>query len=143
MSRVNELISLGGNSMIAILLLSVLVVSVIVYKLIQFTSKGYWRHIPSEPEAVAQALSGLKILEIASVIAPLLGLLGTVIGMISAFQALEAAGGSPEIGTLASGIWKALFTTAAGMVVAIIATTALGVFDGVIERMSLEKEFSK
>ncbi len=140
MSNLNTLIELGGNSMIAILVLSVILIATIIYKLIQFTKAGYWTIKNPSKRELAAALSGLKIIEIATIVAPLLGLLGTVIGMIYAFQALEAAGGSPEIGQLASGIWRALSTTAAGMVVAIIATIFLGLFDGVVERMSAEME---
>ncbi len=140
MNKLDALIELGGNSMVAILVLSVILVATILYKLFQFTKVGYWRmHNPTKRD-LACAASGLKIMEIASIVAPLLGLLGTVIGMIYAFQALEIAQGTPEIGELASGIWRALSTTAAGMIVAIIATIFLGIFDGVVERMSAELE---
>jgi biopolymer transport protein ExbB len=52
-------------------------------------------------------------------IAPLIGLCGTVIGMIEAFQAIEQATGQVTPGQLASGIWQALITTAAGLGIAI------------------------
>lgn len=56
-------------------------------------------------------------------VAPLLGLLGTVVGMIEAFQTMEEGGfGNPT--AFASGIWKALVTTAAGLTVAIPAFLA-------------------
>lgn len=61
----------------------------------------------------------LRLLELIAVIAPLLGLLGTVLGMIQSFQELELAQGSANAATLAGGIWQALLTTAAGLVVAI------------------------
>ena len=51
-------------------------------------------------------------------ITPLLGLLGTVLGMIQIFQKLPGSGGG-DFGVLAEGIWKALFTTAAGLSVAV------------------------
>lgn len=142
MASIQRLIELGGNSMIAILLVSVILVATIIVKLVQFTTAGYWTAKSPIKRDVASALSGLKVIEVASIVAPLLGLLGTVMGMISAFQVLETAGGSPEIGLLAAGIWRALATTAAGMVVAIIATVFLGLFDGIVERMiaSLEAE---
>ncbi len=77
--------------------------------------------------------SGLRLLETAAVLAPLLGLLGTVLGMIEAFRALEAAGqASPA--ALAGGIWEALLTTAFGMAIAIVAAGALALFDGTIDR---------
>lgn len=52
-------------------------------------------------------------------VCPLLGLLGTVTGMIKAFQQIQFQGGIVNPGNLAKGIWEALLTTAAGLVVAI------------------------
>jgi biopolymer transport protein ExbB len=51
--------------------------------------------------------------------APLLGFLGTVLGMIQAFQRIEQLGGNVNASVLAGGIWQALITTAAGLSVAI------------------------
>ncbi len=68
---------------------------------------------------LAELRSGLRPLDLIVTIAPLLGLLGTVLGMIAAFQALQQAGGQTDPATLAGGIWEALLTTAAGMAVAI------------------------
>ncbi len=51
--------------------------------------------------------------------APLLGFLGTVLGMISAFQQVERLGGGVNASVLAGGIWQALLTTAAGLAVAV------------------------
>lgn len=56
--------------------------------------------------------------------APMLGFLGTVIGMIQAFYALATAGGGANITVLSSGIYQALVTTVAGLVVGIIAMFA-------------------
>ncbi|OZB20491.1 MAG: flagellar motor protein MotA [Rhodobacterales bacterium 34-62-10] len=72
-----------------------------------------------------EARSGLRALDLISTIAPLLGLLGTVLGMITAFQALQATGAQADPTILAGGIWEALLTTAAGMAVAIPAGVAL------------------
>ena len=52
-------------------------------------------------------------------VAPLLGLLGTVLGMVELFTAMDVAGGAVDASMLASGIWKALLTTAAGLIIAI------------------------
>ncbi|WP_346348176.1 MULTISPECIES: MotA/TolQ/ExbB proton channel family protein [unclassified Sulfitobacter] len=71
---------------------------------------------------------GLRPLELIATIAPLIGLLGTVLGMIEAFQALETSGGQADPSALAGGIWEALLTTAAGM--AIPAAVALSWFEG-------------
>ena len=63
--------------------------------------------------------SGLGTLSLITAICPLMGLTGTVIGMIQAFQVIAAAGSTVNPGMLASGIWEALITTAAGLLVAI------------------------
>jgi biopolymer transport protein ExbB len=52
-------------------------------------------------------------------VAPLFGLLGTVIGMVDLFGSMESAGTEVSTATLSAGIWKALLTTAAGLIVAI------------------------
>jgi biopolymer transport protein ExbB len=90
--------------------------------------------------ALTDARSGLRALDLIATIAPLLGLLGTVLGMIAAFQALQEAGSRADPATLAGGIWEALLTTAAGMAVAIPASTALTWFESVIERMRHDVE---
>jgi biopolymer transport protein ExbB len=64
----------------------------------------------------------LRPLEVIASMAPLLGLLGTVIGMIAAFQAMEMAGSQVNPSVLSGGIWQALLTTAVGLVVAIPVT---------------------
>jgi len=84
--------------------------------------------------------AGLRALELIVTIAPLVGLLGTVLGMIAAFQALQQAGGQTDPATLAGGIWEALLTTAAGMAVAIPAAIALSGFESVAERVQADLE---
>ena len=63
--------------------------------------------------------TGLRPLELIGTLAPLLGLLGTVIGMIEAFRQLEGAGSQVDPAVLSGGIWVALLTTAGGLSVAI------------------------
>jgi biopolymer transport protein ExbB len=87
-----------------------------------------------------EARAGLRGLELAATVGPLLGLLGTVTGMIAAFQALQEAGSRADPATLAGGIWEALLTTAAGMAVAIPASVALAWFDGLIDRLRHDME---
>lgn len=77
---------------------------------------------------------GLRVLEVISAIAPLLGLLGTVFGMIGAFQALEMAGSQVDPSILSGGIWEALLTTAAGLTVAIPTLAAFHWADRSIEQ---------
>jgi len=52
-------------------------------------------------------------------IAPLLGLLGTVVGMIKAFMVIQQMGGKVNAAVLAGGIWEAMLTTAIGLAVAL------------------------
>ena len=70
------------------------------------------------------AFSHIRTLETIAMISPLLGLLGTVLGMIQAFRDLEMAEGAANAALLAGGIWQALLTTAAGLIVALPAAAA-------------------
>jgi biopolymer transport protein ExbB len=79
-------------------------------------------------EELARLGSGLRLLELIAMVSPLLGLLGTVLGMIQSFQELELAQGAANASVLAGGIWQALLTTAAGLLVAIPAAVAAGLF---------------
>ncbi len=62
---------------------------------------------------------GLRGIAVIARIAPLLGLLGTVVGLVEAFLAVSTMQGPPDPSVLASGIWQALLTTVAGLLVAI------------------------
>jgi biopolymer transport protein ExbB len=70
-------------------------------------------------QEVSKLEKGLPILATISGIAPLLGFLGTVTGMISAFMRIEDLQGSANPSDLAGGIWEALITTAFGLIVGI------------------------
>ena len=76
----------------------------------------------------------IRTLEVIALVSPLLGLLGTVLGMIEAFRQLELAEGAANASLLAGGIWQALLTTAAGLVVAIPATMAANLLAARVER---------
>ncbi|MCR9255323.1 MAG: MotA/TolQ/ExbB proton channel family protein [Alphaproteobacteria bacterium] len=84
--------------------------------------------------------SWLKPLEVIGALAPLLGLLGTVLGMIEAFRQLELAGSQVDPSILSGGIWEALLTTAVGLAVAIPAVVASTWFEQRLERLSGEME---
>ena len=140
MTNLNALIELGGWSMVGILTASVIALMVVIVKFTQYSMRGFWAKSDVTHKDLMEARSGLKLLEIIANVAPLLGLLGTVLGMIEAFRTLAESGQAPEITLLAGGIWQALSTTAAGMIVAIIASVFLGLFDGVVERMALQLE---
>ena len=76
----------------------------------------------------------LRLLSMIATISPLLGLLGTVLGMIAAFRAMELAGARVDPGVLSGGIWIALLTTAAGLIVAIPAAAVHAVLEGAVTR---------
>jgi biopolymer transport protein ExbB len=71
----------------------------------------------------------LHILELVGRLAPLMGLLGTVLGMVAAFRQVAAAKGSVDPSLLAGGIWEALITTVAGLCVAIPAMVLHHLFE--------------
>lgn len=79
--------------------------------------------------------SGFRPLEVIGSLAPLLGLFGTVLGMIKAFQALELAGTQVDVAVLSGGIWEALLTTAVGLAVAIPVVALLNWLEGRVERV--------
>ena len=87
-------------------------------------------------DMVEKLSSHLRILELIGTLAPLLGLLGTVLGMIEAFQALEKAGDQVDPSILSGGIWLALLTTAVGISVAIPTVAVLNFFERRLERLS-------
>lgn len=88
-----------------------------------------FKHRPDRVEAEARRVGSLELqslerhvggLAFIAQAAPLLGLLGTVIGMVELFMSLQGTGmASVDAALLASGIWKALLTTAAGLMVAV------------------------
>ena len=83
--------------------------------------------------------SNLRVLGAVANITPMMGLLGTVLGMIKAFNVISLSGtGNP--GLVASGISEALITTAAGMAVGIPALALYHYFRGKIDRYVFEME---
>ena len=87
-----------------------------------------------------EARRGLRIIDLIITIAPLVGLLGTVLGMIEAFQALQDSGTQADPSALAGGIWEALLTTAAGMGIAIPASILLSWYDSVVSNVQADIE---
>ena len=87
-----------------------------------------------------EARRGLRIIDLIITIAPLVGLLGTVLGMIEAFQALQDSGAQADPSALAGGIWEALLTTAAGMGIAIPASILLSWYDSVVSNIQADIE---
>jgi len=86
-------------------------------------------------------LNGMVWLSTVVALAPMLGFLGTVWGMIAAMEAIAAANDiSPTI--VASGIAQALITTAAGLIVAVAIQSTQNLFQSIIEKRTLEMEES-
>jgi biopolymer transport protein ExbB len=77
----------------------------------------------------------LRPLEVIATLSPLLGLLGTVMGMIVAFQNMESAGSQVDPSVLSGGIWQALLTTAVGLIVAIPVVAIHATFERKVERI--------
>ncbi len=78
----------------------------------------------------------LRVLELTGSMAPLLGLFGTVLGMINAFQELENSGNQVDPSILSGGIWLALLTTAVGLAVAMPTVTLLSFFERRLEQLA-------
>lgn len=174
-----EFIALGGPVLVILLVVSLVAVTLIVLKVLQFRQEGVgdqrqvrkaisqWddgrraetqsglsgsdaylakfmtlairldggdgARKRAETEAEQKFLkleSGLRFLDIVSQLAPLLGLFGTVLGMIEAFQALQGAGSQVDPSILAGGIWVALMTTAAGLAVAMPVSMVVSWLEG-------------
>ena len=75
----------------------------------------------------------LSLLDVVARVAPLLGLLGTVLGMVEMFHSLHL-GGSVNAQAVTGGIWKALFTTVAGLTVAIPVILVHEILSGRIDK---------
>ena len=75
-------------------------------------------------------------------ITPLLGLMGTVLGLIHVFMAMEQNAPLAEIGDLSAGIWQALITTAAGICVAVPSFAAYNFLLSRVETITLDMEYA-
>ena len=189
-----DLIAAGGPVVMLLIVLSVVALTIIIYKGVQFFGAGIFRHahvdravalyrqgqsqealasvqgakdpaaiamtvairgqlrsdipesaVREEVERVASSnINGLRahlgLLEMIGSLSPLLGLLGTVLGMIQAFRAMEAAGRNVDPSVLSGGIWAALLTTAAGLIVAIPVVAIASWFDRTIANVAQRTE---
>jgi biopolymer transport protein ExbB/TolQ len=112
---------------------------------------GEWKPSPAHsPERIAGEMAAFELDEIAWVqrripfvgvlvaAAPLLGLLGTVAGMLKTFSGLASAGGPAPIESASSGISQALVTTQAGLVAAIPAAFCLALLHRQVQQAQLE-----
>ena len=92
--------------------------------------------------AMERVEARLRLLAAIAHLAPLLGLLGTVMGMVVAFSQIEAMEGTVKPGDLAGGIWEALLTTVFGLVVAIPAMAAFHAFESHADRIARRMEWA-
>ena len=84
--------------------------------------------------------AGFRPLEVIASLAPLLGLFGTVLGMIEAFRRLEQAGSRVNPAILSGGIWEALLTTAVGLAVAIPVVVLLNWLERRVDSLAHEMD---
>src|SRR5690606_18333579 len=100
-----------------------------------------WRLVleKEEGEERGEIAHGLQWLAIVATVSPLLGLLGTVLGVMNSFIGVAAAG-SANISAVAPGVAQALITTVAGLVVAIPAAIAYNYFAGRLQLFMSELE---
>jgi biopolymer transport protein ExbB len=92
-------------------------------------------------EQSARLFRKIEYLSVIGNIAPMLGLLGTVTGMIMAFREVAVSSGSAGAGELAAGIYQALVTTVAGLVIAIPALGAFAIFRNRVDQLVAEAAY--
>ncbi|CAN5390331.1 hypothetical protein BH09PLA1_BH09PLA1_12690 [soil metagenome] len=88
-------------------------------------------------EQTAEQFRKIEYLNIIGNLGPLLGLLGTVLGMIKAFQAVAATHGQADVGALSAGISTALTHTFLGLMLAVPCLAAFGVLRTIVDRLTV------
>ncbi len=91
---------------------------------------------------IAKLEKGLPVLASVAGGAPMIGFLGTVIGMIQAFYDMANAGNNIDVTLLSSGIYQAMVTTVAGLTVGIIAYFAYNILVSNVEKVIFKMEFA-
>lgn len=101
---------------------------------------------PERPDEIVVQMTGesvvaameerLGLLSAIAKAATLMGLLGTILGMIETFSSISSSTAGVDMSMLAEGLWQALITTATGLVIAIPSFVALAVFEGRVKRMA-------
>ena len=111
-------------------------------------------HADEPPEPLKQTIAKAGLAEIPRLeknlgglltiaqVAPLLGLMGTVIGLIRVFMAMEQNAPLAEIGDISGGIWQALVTTAVGLCVSIPSFAAYNFLLSRVEAITLNMEYA-
>ena len=95
----------------------------------------------SAAEQAARLLRKIEYLSVIGNLAPMLGLLGTVTGMIFAFQTVASTQGGAGAAQLAEGIYQALVTTVAGLIVAIPSLAAFAVLRNRVDQLVAEAAY--
>lgn len=93
-------------------------------------------------EQSARLFRKIEYLSVIGNIAPMVGLLGTVVGMVMAFQQVASGGGTAGASELATGIYQALVTTVGGLIVAIPALGAFAIFRNRIDQLVAEAAYT-
>src|SRR5688500_17474637 len=88
-------------------------------------------------EQTAEQFRRIEYLNIIGNLGPLLGLLGTVLGLITAFQAVASTGGQADVGALSEGISIALTHTFLGLFLAVPCLAAFGVLRTIVDRLTV------
>ena len=92
-------------------------------------------------ERSARLFRKIEYLSVIGNIAPMVGLLGTVTGMIFAFQQVATTQGAAGAGDLAEGIYQALVTTVGGLIVAIPSLGAFAIFRNRVDHLVAEASY--
>ena len=104
--------------------------------------EAFDRYVGTECQQLADNLrSGLSLIAWIAAIAPVTGFLGTVTGMISVFRSINAAS-NVSAQLVAGGIYEALITTAAGLIISIIASAAYFILSGIVSRYCCRMEYT-
>ena len=93
-------------------------------------------------EHSARLFRKIEYLSVIGNIAPMVGLLGTVTGMIIAFQQVSVSQGATQAGQLAEGIYQALVTTVGGLIVAIPSLAAFAIFRNRVDQFVAEAAYT-
>src|SRR5574342_414031 len=91
---------------------------------------------------VSELKRGLGILATTGATAPFVGLLGTTMGIVTAFQGMSASGGSCSLAAITGGVAEALITTAFGLMVAITAVWLYNYFSTKIDLLTVEMTYT-
>ncbi|WP_293947901.1 MotA/TolQ/ExbB proton channel family protein [Sneathiella sp.] len=108
---------------------------------------GYLKDNQNQPKAVRDELvgvalndlrrpyyNGIKMLRLIGMISPILGLLGTILGIIAAFKVIAVQTGPVSPALIADGLWEAMLTTAAGLIIALPALLMAHLFSSFSDR---------